>query len=108
MIAAVVALIATLAFVIVPGFASVEPSRRGRVARAAAARAACRADRGRAGAVRAAPEWKRVVVRSGETLGAIFASLGYPGSTMHEFLGASPDPTALTRLQARRRDRVPS
>jgi murein DD-endopeptidase MepM/ murein hydrolase activator NlpD len=45
------------------------------------------------------PEWKRVVVRSGETLGAIFTTLGYPGSTMHEFLAASPDKDALTRLR---------
>lgn len=98
-IAAVVALIATLAFVIVPNFASVQP-----VAEAAAlapqplALPAPPADAAQAPAA-PAPEWKRVVVRSGETLGAIFSTLGYPGSAMHEFLDASPDPAALARLK---------
>jgi len=97
-VAAVAALIAVLAFVIVPGVASVakpEPA-----APALAAESIALPARSAEPAVTLpAAEWKRVVVRSGETLGAIFSTLGYPGSAMHEFLDASPDRTALTRLK---------
>ncbi|HVF35846.1 MAG TPA: peptidoglycan DD-metalloendopeptidase family protein [Candidatus Saccharimonadia bacterium] len=97
-VAAVVALLATLGFVILPGFAAVAKPAPAPVALDAQAIALPRMAATESQTAPPTPEWKRVVVRSGQTLGAIFSTLGYPGSAMHEFLAASPDRHALTRL----------
>lgn len=98
-VAAVVAVLATLGFVILPGFAAVASPAKPSIELDAQSIMLPRVAP-TAGAVEApTPEWKRVVVRSGQTLGAIFSALGYPGSAMHEFLAASPNRDALTRLR---------
>ncbi|HET9482714.1 MAG TPA: peptidoglycan DD-metalloendopeptidase family protein [Xanthomonadales bacterium] len=98
-LAAVIGLLAVLGFVVLPGFAAVAKPTPSPALLATQPIALPRATLPQIAAPAPTPEWKRVVVRSGQTLGAIFSTLGYPGSTMHEFLAASPDRNALTRLR---------
>ena len=100
-ISAVALLLGALGFIVAPGFAAatrpVDPIATELSSLAIALPAPAHAIAAPSQA--ATPEWKRVVVRSGQTLGAIFSTLGYPGSAMHDFLAASPDRNALTRLK---------
>ncbi len=48
----------------------------------------------------AAPEWRTVEIRSGQTMGEVFASLNLPGALLHRLLGHPSLRQPLTRVRA--------
>lgn len=104
-LAALILLLAFLAFVIVPGWAAVV----GRDDSASPAMREIRLDLpplatavGTALATET-PEWTALTVAPGQTLGRIFSDLGLPSSLMHRMISESPQGSALTRLRAGQR-----
>lgn len=108
-VAALILLLIFLAFIVVPGWASVfgeQPS----AAVATGAQTMREVNlalppRPRLPAETVAPiaDWHEVKVQSGDSLGKIFAALGLPAALMYQVLEASPKAAELKRLRAGQR-----
>lgn len=103
LLAALLLLLAFLAFVIVPGWAAVvgldgtDGTRQLREIRLALPPMS-QPDAGVAVA-----SWEEIIVPSGATLGSIFQSANLPSSLMHRLIEESPEGPALARLRAGQR-----